>query len=95
MHLDHFRGGLQAHRHFVGLVAEDDALLLAGDLVLVARIAVVRDEREDGDDRGDDQPRLEAAAAASRRCEHLPAVGVVAAIRWGHNVAGAVRESVT
>ena len=78
VHLDHFRGGLQAHRHFVGLVAEDDAFLLAGDLIHVARVAVVRDEREDGDDRRDDQPRLEAAAL--RAAERLAALRVVAAI---------------
>ena len=59
---DHFRGGLQAHRHFVGLVAESDPFFLAGDLVLVARVAVVGNQREGGNDRGDDQPRFEAGA---------------------------------
>ena len=77
MHLDHFRSGLQAHCHFVGLVAEDDAFLLARDLILVARVAVIRHQGKDGDDRRDDQAGLEAAALRAA-AERLSALRIVA-----------------
>jgi len=77
VHLDHFRCCLQAEYHLVRLVAEDDPFLFAGDLIHVARISVIRHERNDGDDRGNNQPGLKTAAALAAACaKHLPLAAV-------------------
>ena len=70
---DHLRRRLLAEGHLLRLVFQRDPFLLARDLVHVARVAVVGNQREGHEAQPDQQPQHQPArhgaalAAADRR----------------------------